>query len=92
MKEELIAPCGMNCSICSGYLALLYNVKDKGLKMPYCTGCRPRNKQCAFLKKSCELLLTNKVKYCYECQEFPCELTKIGPLNYSYCQYISDTN
>ena len=76
MKDELIAPCGMNCSICSGYLAFLYNVKDKGLKMPYCTGCRPRNKQCAFLKKSCELLLTNKVKYCYECQKFPCRNLK----------------
>lgn len=40
--------------------------------MPYCTGCRPRDKQCAFLKKRCDLLLNKKVKYCYECEDFPC--------------------
>jgi hypothetical protein len=72
MNEELIAPCGMNCGICSGYLAARYDVKSKGIKMPYCTGCRPRNKQCAFLKKRCSLLLEGKVQYCYECDDFPC--------------------
>jgi hypothetical protein len=73
MNEELIAPCGMNCGICSGYLAARYDVKSKGIKMPYCTGCRPRNKQCAFLKKRCSLLLEGKVQYCYECKDYPCE-------------------
>ena len=73
MNEELIAPCGMNCAICSGYLAYQHDVKSKGIRMPYCIGCRPRDKQCAFLKKRCELLLTGKVKYCYECDNFPCE-------------------
>ncbi|MFC1995459.1 DUF3795 domain-containing protein [Chloroflexota bacterium] len=51
MNEELIAPCGMNCGICSGYLASKYDIKSKGIKMPYCIGCRPRDKKCAFLKK-----------------------------------------
>src|SRR3989304_284226 len=75
MDEELIAPCGMNCNICSAYLAYKYKVKDKGLKLAYCTGCRPRNKQCAFLKKKCKsgLLLNGQVDYCYECPDFPCE-------------------
>ena len=41
--------------------------------MPYCAGCRPRNKQCAFLKKRCELLLKGKVEFCYQCEGFPCE-------------------
>ncbi len=41
--------------------------------MPYCTGCRPRDKKCAFLKKGCELLLNNKVHLCYDCDIFPCE-------------------
>lgn len=72
MKEELIAPCGMNCAICSAYLASENDVKSKGIGIPYCTGCRPRDKQCAFLKKKCELLLAGKVKYCYECNDFPC--------------------
>ena len=72
MEEELIAPCGMNCAIYSAYLAYQYDIKSKGIKMPYCEGCRPRDKQCAFLKKRCELLLNRQVKYCYECSSFPC--------------------
>jgi len=73
MKEELIAPCGMNCAVCSGYLALKNDVKNKGVRMPYCAGCRPRDKKCAFLKKRCNLLLNNKVRFCYECEDFPCK-------------------
>lgn len=72
-SEELIAPCGMNCAICSGYLAMKHDVKSEGIRMPYCKGCRPRGKICAFLKKRCELLLNNKVRFCYECENFPCE-------------------
>ena len=73
MNEELIAPCGMNCAICSGYLALEHDVKSKGIRMAYCSGCRPRDKKCTFLKKSCNLLLSGQVQYCYECQDYPCE-------------------
>ena len=73
MNEVLIAPCGMNCGICSGYLAHKYDAKSKGIRMPYCTGCRPRDKKCAFLKKRCNLLLSYKVQYCYECSDYPCE-------------------
>jgi len=76
MNEKLIAPCGMNCAICSGYLALRHDVKSKGIMMPYCEGCRPRDKKCAFLKKRCKLLMNNKVKFCYECKGFPCERLK----------------
>jgi len=73
MNEELIAPCGMNCAICSGYLAFQHDVKSKGIRMPYCTGCRPRDKNCAFLKKRCDLLANRKVEYCYQCDDFPCQ-------------------
>jgi hypothetical protein len=73
MEEILIAPCGMNCGLCSSYLAWKNDVKSKGIRMPYCIGCRPRNKQCAFLKKRCEILLNGRVEYCYECENYPCE-------------------
>jgi hypothetical protein len=76
MREELIAPCGMNCALCSGYLAYKHNIKSDGIMMPYCSGCRPRNKKCAFVKKRCELLLYEKVDYCYECDDFPCQNLK----------------
>ncbi|MFC1487460.1 DUF3795 domain-containing protein [Thermoproteota archaeon] len=72
MKTQLIAPCGMNCNVCSNYLALENDTKSKGIKLPYCKGCRPRDKNCSFLKKRCELLSNNKVEFCYECNEFPC--------------------
>ena len=76
MKKELIAPCGMVCAVCSGYLALKHDVKEKGVRMAYCKGCRPRDKKCAFLKKRCELLLNKNVEFCYECEEFPCKNLK----------------
>jgi hypothetical protein len=72
MKEELIAPCGMNCAVCSSYLAQKYAVKEQGIKISACAGCRPRNKQCAFLKKSCSWLGSGKLLFCYQCPDFPC--------------------
>ena len=72
MIEELIAPCGMNCAICSNYLARQHDVKSQGIIIPYCSGCRPRNKQCAYIRKSCDWLREGKVQYCYECGDFPC--------------------
>ncbi len=74
--EELIAPCGMNCNVCSEYLATQHDVKSKGIRMIYCTGCRPRDKKCAFLKKECKLLLNHTVQFCYECPQYPCEKLK----------------
>jgi hypothetical protein len=74
--KELIAPCGMNCRICSAYLALKYDIKEKGVKMSYCMGCRARDKECAFLKKKCSKplnILNKRIKYCFECKGFPCE-------------------
>lgn len=75
-EAALIAPCGMNCGICSGYLAMKYDVHGQGLRMGYCAGCRPRDKQCAFIQKSCRLLFSGDVEYCYECNEFPCRNLK----------------
>ena len=83
MDEELIAPCGMNCGICSNYLALQNDVRNQGIKMTYCTGCRPRNKNCSFIKKKCDLLQSGKIQYCYECDDFPCPLLQKLDKSYS---------
>jgi len=72
-SKQLVAPCGMNCAICSRYLALKHDVRSKGIKMSYCKGCRPREKRCAFLQQKCKLLLNNKIQFCYECKLFPCK-------------------
>jgi len=89
MKTELIAPCGMNCAVCSGYLALKHDVKNRGIRMPYCKGCRPRDKKCAFLKKKCELLLNSQVEFCYECKNFPCGRLKRIDKRYQTFSHMS---
>lgn len=76
MIGELIAPCGMNCGVCSGYLSFKNDTRSKGIGKTYCTGCRPRGKNCAFMKKKCDLLGNGRVQYCYECGDFPCRRLK----------------
>jgi hypothetical protein len=70
--EELVAPCSMNCGVCSAYLAYSRKIPRKRGKIVHCFGCRPRNKQCAFIKGSCKALGENKVEFCFECNDFPC--------------------
>lgn len=71
VDHVMIAPCGMNCSICARQLALKNNLKNEKIIISYCPGCRNKNK-CAFQKK-CDLLRNNTIKYCFECDDFPCE-------------------
>jgi hypothetical protein len=71
MTTELIAACGMNCGICWAYL----REKNK------CPGCRMdlANKPVTRAKckiKNCEFFHNSKAKYCFECQDFPCEKVK----------------
>jgi Protein of unknown function (DUF3795) len=73
---DLIAPCGMNCAICSAFLARARGVKEYGIQIPYCAGCRPRNKQCAFLKKRCHLIREGTVRFCFACPQYPCDRLK----------------
>jgi hypothetical protein len=72
-NENLIAPCGMDCSTCSFYLAFINNVPKEQGKISHCRGCRPRNKQCSYLKGQCDLLPDNKIQFCFECDRYPCE-------------------
>ncbi|MCP4131285.1 MAG: DUF3795 domain-containing protein [bacterium] len=77
ITEELIAPCGMNCAICSRYLSYVNN-----LKRPQCTGCRPENKKCEYLFKKCTGINNtsegNSVNtvFCFECHQYPCKQIK----------------
>ena len=76
MKEELIAPCGMNCGVCISYLAMTNDLKKQGIKNKYCEGCLPRGKNCLHMGARCELLGKGLVRFCYECKEFPCKRLK----------------
>lgn len=73
IKEELIAPCGMNCAICSNYLAF-----KNDLKKSQCSGCRPSNKKCTYLFEKCSgsnhcLEGNADAKFCFECDLYPCK-------------------
>jgi hypothetical protein len=49
-------------------------------------GCVARpNKFC----QVCNCANQKAVKLCFDCGEFPCEITKLGPISYGYCKYIS---
>ncbi len=73
IKEELTAPCGMNCAICSKYLAYVNN-----LKTSQCAGCRTCNKKCTYLFEKCTgvnhpLEGNANAKFCFDCDQYPCK-------------------
>jgi hypothetical protein len=76
MKEELIAPCGMNCGLCISYLAMKNDLNSKGLKRVYCKGCLPRGKNCVHMGDQCQVLREGLVRFCFECKGFPCKRLK----------------
>jgi hypothetical protein len=64
---QIIAPCGINCSLCRGY------TRDRNP----CPGCRggvenkaPTCLHCAI--KNCEELAAGGYEFCYSCDSFPC--------------------
>jgi hypothetical protein len=76
MKDKLIAPCGMNCSLCISYQAMKNDLKKKGFQRKYCPGCLPRGENCTHMKEQCHLLGQGLVRFCYECENFPCKRLK----------------
>ncbi len=70
MDEKLIAPCGMNCGLCSAYLAHSRGIPKKRGAISHCVGCRSRKKRCAYLKGNCPHIASGR--FWYECDRFPC--------------------
>ncbi len=71
ISKTLIAPCGMNCAICSRYLSHVHN-----LKRSKCIGCRPRNERCTYLFGKCRGInhaARGDAAFCFECGYYPCE-------------------
>lgn len=71
--SQLIAPCGMNCSICRAYLR----------KRNRCPGCRAEDKDKPLSRvlckiKTCPYLAQYTFTFCHECENFPCfELSRL---------------
>lgn len=69
--SSLIAPCGMNCGTCIGYL------RDKNK----CPGCRVISSDKAVSVKSCivprcSYLHKTSSGFCYDCEKYPCQRIK----------------
>lgn len=82
MTREMIAPCGMNCSLCVSHQALKNDLNSQGFNKRYCPGCLPRGKNCTFLSKHCRLLAKGSVRFCFECSDYPC--TRLRDLDSRY--------
>lgn len=76
--KNLIAPCGMNCAICSRYLAYKNNLTEVKGKISHCPGCRFGKGKCIYQKKCIDnhKLLKGEIDFCFECNCFPCERIK----------------
>jgi hypothetical protein len=72
MDANLIAPCGMNCNLCSAFLAYTHAIPKAKGRISHCRGCGQDGKACAYLKKWCKRLRKEEVRFCYECPDFPC--------------------
>lgn len=75
-KSELIAPCGMNCSLCIAYQFRDKDLNKKGFHRKYCPGCLPRGENCTHMGDRCELLANGRVRFCFECDVYPCKRLK----------------
>ena len=69
--KGMIAPCGMNCGSCLGYMRT----------ENHCPGCRsdadPKPSYCRdCIVINCDLLKETESKFCYECPKFPCRRLK----------------
>jgi len=89
MEEKLIAPCGMNCGVCIAYLAKKTDLNKKGFHRTYCDGCLPRGKNCLHMGDRCEKLGNGLVRFCHECEDFPCKRLKTLDKRYSTKYHLS---
>lgn len=76
---KLIAPCGINCRLCRAYVRV-------GKSIP-CPGCRGDNiyksRSCVTCKiNNCKENMGGKLRYCFECELFPC--TRLTHLDKRY--------
>jgi hypothetical protein len=65
-ERSMIAPCGMNCGSCIGYMRPTNT----------CPGCWLVEKGKARVNcviKNCILLEKTDLKFCFECEKFPCK-------------------
>ena len=67
LAPELIAPCGMNCGLCSGHLRERNRCPgcngDDSAKPGYCVSCKI---------KTCSTITSGSISFCFDCDSYPC--------------------
>jgi len=89
LKEDLIAPCGMNCSLCISYQFKEKDLNKKGFHKTYCKGCIHRGENCTHMGHKCENLRKGKVRFCFECEAYPCKILKFLDKRYKTKYHMS---
>jgi len=87
IPEELIAPCGINCAVCSRYLAYQHNFRHS-----QCAGCRASNKNCTYLFAKCAQtnnVTTQTREFCFQCEHYPCKQLKRVDARYRESYQVS---
>ena len=73
-----VGVCGIACEVCP---RMMRGECPNGVE-----GCHPKeNKMCQIATCAFRKGVTS----CFQCIEFPCETTKLGPISYGYCQFLS---
>jgi hypothetical protein len=75
-EEDLIAPCGMNCRLCVAFQARELDINKQGFRRTYCPGCIPRGEHCLHMADRCEKVGKGLVRFCIECEDYPCKRLK----------------
>jgi hypothetical protein len=86
-QKNLVAPCGIDCSLCELYTCkddqqLYAHLLSRGMpqgKLP-CAGCRDIKGKCPVIGGVCATyacVTEKKVEFCFDCLEFPC--SKLNP-------------
>ena len=73
MKSDHIAPCGMNCSLCIHYQSNHLDFDEVDLNKENCKGCIEKGRTCSYLSNHCENIPNFLVRFCYECDVYPCQ-------------------
>lgn len=68
--------CGIACELCTRM--------TRGTCPGGSEGCGP-NEHCAVSTCAFE----RSVSTCFECEAFPCETTKSGPIDYEHCKFMA---
>mgnify|MGYP005859483435 CR=1 len=72
MDPELIASCGANCNVCKSYLDYSRGIPAKKGYISHCRSRHPTGRRGVCRTKHCKLLRNKIVRFCYECEDFPC--------------------